>query len=149
KPHPAIYQQALNSLYVMPEEAAMVGNNLVADVLGAQRLGLFTVWKPKSANQAQIQMQMQAAAQAPQAQAPQAQAPQRQAAEREAVSAAVTAVPRDTSDDRFGALLFDLARQRAQTRHPEARTMSPPDAIIMQVSDVLRIFRQPTESPIR
>ena len=47
KPHPAIFQHALNALCVAPEEAVMVGNSLRADIVGAQRSGIFTIWKPK------------------------------------------------------------------------------------------------------
>lgn len=45
KPHPAIFRYALEALDVAPEEAVMVGDSLVADVAGAQRLGMTAVWK--------------------------------------------------------------------------------------------------------
>lgn len=47
KPNPAIFLHALNELNVAPENAVMVGDSLNADILGAQRLGIFAVWKPK------------------------------------------------------------------------------------------------------
>ena len=47
KPNAAIFLHALNALNVAPENAAMVGDSLSADILGAQRLGIFAVWKPK------------------------------------------------------------------------------------------------------
>jgi HAD superfamily hydrolase (TIGR01549 family) len=47
KPNPALFQQALDALGVPPEEAAMVGDSLHADVGGAQQLNLFTIWKPR------------------------------------------------------------------------------------------------------
>lgn len=47
KPHPAIFLHALNALHIPPEEAVMVGDSLKADILGANMLGIFTVWKPK------------------------------------------------------------------------------------------------------
>jgi HAD superfamily hydrolase (TIGR01662 family) len=46
KPNPAIFQHALNSLNASPEETAMVGDNLSADIAGAKRLNLFSIWKP-------------------------------------------------------------------------------------------------------
>jgi HAD superfamily hydrolase (TIGR01509 family) len=49
KPNPAIFMHALNALHVMPQEAVMVGDSLRSDVLGAQLLGIFTVWKPAPA----------------------------------------------------------------------------------------------------
>jgi len=48
KPNPAIFLHALDALNVSPEEAAMVGDALSADIVGAQRLGIFATWKPKS-----------------------------------------------------------------------------------------------------
>jgi HAD superfamily hydrolase (TIGR01549 family) len=47
KPNTAIFLHALNELKVAPEEAVMVGDSLGTDVVGAQRLGIFAVWKPK------------------------------------------------------------------------------------------------------
>lgn len=47
KPNPAIFWHALNALNVAPEDAAMVGDSLHTDVLGAQRLGMLAIWKAK------------------------------------------------------------------------------------------------------
>jgi HAD superfamily hydrolase (TIGR01549 family) len=47
KPTPEIFLHALNSLGVPPEEAAMVGDSLRADVAGAKQLGILAIWKPK------------------------------------------------------------------------------------------------------
>jgi HAD superfamily hydrolase (TIGR01509 family) len=47
KPNPEIFLHTLNALDVTPQETAMVGDSLSADVLGAQPLGIFAVWKPK------------------------------------------------------------------------------------------------------
>ncbi len=49
KPNPAIFLHVLHALDVPPEEAAMVGDSLRSDILGAQLLGLFTIWKPSPA----------------------------------------------------------------------------------------------------
>ena len=46
KPNPEIFKYALNSLDASPQETAMVGNNLKADIAGAKGLNLFSVWKP-------------------------------------------------------------------------------------------------------
>jgi FMN phosphatase YigB (HAD superfamily) len=46
KPHPAIFMHALDGLGRAPEESAMVGDRLAADMLGAAELGMFTVWRP-------------------------------------------------------------------------------------------------------
>ena len=46
KPHPAIFQAALDALDVAPAEAVMVGNDLECDVAGARKAGLRTIWTP-------------------------------------------------------------------------------------------------------
>jgi len=47
KPNPAIFLHTLNALNVAPEQAVMVGDSLLSDIVGGKMLGLFTVWKPK------------------------------------------------------------------------------------------------------
>jgi HAD superfamily hydrolase (TIGR01549 family) len=44
KPHRRIFELALSNWYFLPSEAVMVGDNLDADVRGAQSVGLFSVW---------------------------------------------------------------------------------------------------------
>jgi FMN phosphatase YigB (HAD superfamily) len=46
KPEGEIFQHALDAHQVREEEAAMVGNSLAADMLGARRAGILAVWKP-------------------------------------------------------------------------------------------------------
>jgi HAD superfamily hydrolase (TIGR01549 family) len=48
KPNPDIFMHALNQLKVQAEEAAMVGDSLKADVLGAKTLNILAIWKPKA-----------------------------------------------------------------------------------------------------
>jgi putative hydrolase of the HAD superfamily len=43
KPHPAIYRQALDALNVAPPEAVFVGDRLVVDVAGPQKVGMRAV----------------------------------------------------------------------------------------------------------
>ncbi|WP_189361911.1 HAD family hydrolase [Thermogemmatispora tikiterensis] len=47
KPDPAIFLHTLRALNVSPTEAAMVGDSLRSDIVGAKRLGLLAIWKPK------------------------------------------------------------------------------------------------------
>jgi HAD superfamily hydrolase (TIGR01549 family) len=47
KPDPAIFLHVLNALNLEPEHVVMVGDSLLADILGAQKLGIFAIWKPK------------------------------------------------------------------------------------------------------
>ena len=45
KPHPAIFQLALDELGVGAHDALMVGNSLAEDIAGAQALGIATAWR--------------------------------------------------------------------------------------------------------
>ena len=45
KPHPAIFEFALRTLKVKPNEALMVGNSLAEDIAGAQRVGMAAAWR--------------------------------------------------------------------------------------------------------
>ncbi len=44
KPHPRIFEMALARWNIPAQDAAMVGDTLEADILGAQNVGLFSVW---------------------------------------------------------------------------------------------------------
>ena len=46
KPNATIFHYALEALQVNAEEALMVGDSLRADVVGANRLKMYAVWKP-------------------------------------------------------------------------------------------------------
>lgn len=48
KPNPAIFFHSLKAINIAPEEAVMVGDSLRTDIVGAQRLGIFAIWKPKA-----------------------------------------------------------------------------------------------------
>jgi len=50
KPHPRIFQIALDRLKVKPEESIMVGDSLRADVKGAKNIGMTAVWINRSGN---------------------------------------------------------------------------------------------------
>ncbi|MBI2773297.1 MAG: HAD family hydrolase [Chloroflexi bacterium] len=45
KPHPRIFERALAIAEAAPSEAFHVGDNLIADVYGAQQLGMRAVWR--------------------------------------------------------------------------------------------------------
>ena len=60
KPHPRIFELALSNWYLLPSEAVIVGDNLDADITGAQRVGLYGVWlsrraAPRTDDQLRIQ----------------------------------------------------------------------------------------------
>lgn len=50
KPHPRIFWTALNHLDTHPSQAAMVGDTLGADILGAQHAGLFGIFVTRYAD---------------------------------------------------------------------------------------------------
>jgi len=45
KPHPEIFQRALNQLGSVPERTFFIGDNPEADIRGAQALGIRAIWK--------------------------------------------------------------------------------------------------------
>jgi putative hydrolase of the HAD superfamily len=45
KPHPAIFERALEQAGVPAAEALMVGNSLAEDIAGAQRAGMLAAWR--------------------------------------------------------------------------------------------------------
>ena len=60
KPHPRIFEMALSKWYLLPTEAVMVGDNLDADIYGAQNAGLYGIWlsrrsAPRTEDQFSIQ----------------------------------------------------------------------------------------------
>lgn len=50
KPHPRIFQLALDFFQIKPAEAAMVGDTLGADILGANQIGMRSIWITRRAN---------------------------------------------------------------------------------------------------
>jgi HAD superfamily hydrolase (TIGR01509 family) len=51
KPHPRIFQVALEAMGLRPERVAMVGDSLRADVAGAKALGMVAVWRRPPQNE--------------------------------------------------------------------------------------------------
>ena len=49
KPHPRIFYAALETWQVVPAQAVMVGDTLSADIQGAKKLGIFSVWVTRRA----------------------------------------------------------------------------------------------------
>jgi len=50
KPHPRIFEIALANWYLLPTEAVMIGDNLTADIKGAQNVGMYGVWISRRAD---------------------------------------------------------------------------------------------------
>lgn len=116
KPHPAIFHHVLHALHVPSAQAAMVGDSLLSDITGAQRIGLFTIWKPKPGMRAQTSALL---------------------AER-SVSTARPLTGLHVTDDDY---ILTQARYGGQA-HPGTE----PDLIIEQIGDLLDIFTKAGES---
>jgi len=52
KPNPLIFQTALRQWGYSPSQAAMVGDSLGADILGAKNAGLYSIWITRRADTA-------------------------------------------------------------------------------------------------
>ncbi len=50
KPHRHIFDEALRDLGLLPEQCAMVGDTLDADIKGANALGIYSIWINRRAN---------------------------------------------------------------------------------------------------
>lgn len=60
KPHPRIFEMALSKWYFLASEAVMVGDNLDADIRGAQNAGLYGIWISRRAgSRTKDQLQIQ------------------------------------------------------------------------------------------
>jgi HAD superfamily hydrolase (TIGR01549 family) len=114
KPHVAIFQLALDGLGYPAAVAAMVGDNLIADIWGAQRLGMFTVWKPK----------------------PQLRTTSRQHWLERCMLDGIDPAEYPMEE----AFLFAWAREQGYHYDPRIRAMDPPDALIARVGDLLTVF---------
>ncbi len=51
KPHPKLFQRALDGLGLPPEACVMVGDNLKADIWGANSLGMTSVWRTRTGHE--------------------------------------------------------------------------------------------------
>jgi putative hydrolase of the HAD superfamily len=54
KPHPSIFQLAINHFQLVPCEILFVGDSLSADILGAQKVGMKTAWINRKQDQTDI-----------------------------------------------------------------------------------------------
>ncbi len=50
KPHAYIFKEALNAMNLFSEQCIMVGDSLDADILGANKLGIYSVWINRRVN---------------------------------------------------------------------------------------------------
>jgi HAD superfamily hydrolase (TIGR01509 family) len=57
KPHPRIFERALDLLDAVPEEAAIVGDQLSRDIAGGKALGIRTIWKRPAGHSGPVEPQ--------------------------------------------------------------------------------------------
>ena len=144
KPNSQIFLQTLQGFQVAPQEAAMIGDSLSADVLGAQPLGIFAIWKPKpwlsewaiehAATQPQLGQALRPSASA-------RTFPGEDTADTQIAEAleAPGSLPRGmlTTDDDYILARANTGRDYLdQFRHGEIR----PDRVISHLADLLEIF---------
>lgn len=114
KPHPSIFQYAMDGAGVPATESAMVGDNLLADIWGAQHLGIFTVWKPKTSLRSTAQLCWEA----------------------RSILDGIDPAWYPTKED----FLFAWAHAKRERYEPRVLGMAPPDATIDRVDELLEIF---------
>jgi HAD superfamily hydrolase (TIGR01509 family) len=133
KPHPALFQRALEALTLAPEEAAMVGDSLRTDILGAKPLGIFTVWLPRAKQRQHIEEYVAVSGALP--------APRQEPAARGA-STEPQADERLSDDVNFFDEDYLPANVQGKDGYLERyfRGEIAPDVIIERVSDLLDIF---------
>lgn len=144
KPNPQIFLNILNALQVTPQETAMIGDSLSADILGAQPLGIFAVWKPKpwlsSWVREQTTNQSEQNASLPQPTSagafPGEDTADTQLAERSEAPSILPGGMHVTDDDYILARANTSRDYLDQFRRGEIR----PDWIIAQLADLLEIF---------
>jgi HAD superfamily hydrolase (TIGR01549 family) len=131
KPNPAIFLHALDGLGFSPQEAAMVGDSLTADVGGAKRLNLFAVWMPKSHLIAEARAaHLASTSTIAEETYARAEAELKQQAKH-------LPLDMDSSDDDF---LVAYARGREGKRKYALQLDTRPDLIIEHLSDLLDFF---------
>ncbi|HEU5229004.1 MAG TPA: HAD family hydrolase [Ktedonobacteraceae bacterium] len=112
KPASAIFLHALNALDVSPEEAAMVGDSLDADITGAQRLKMFAIWKPKVRLQEKAQAKM--------------------------LAKGMTTL----QDEAYGNYMLEYARKKRAKQGQPLDEKIRPDMVIRRVTELLDVFTE-------
>lgn len=122
KPHPDIFMHALRALHAAPEEAAMVGDSLRADIAGAKSLHIMTLWKPKHS------LRLKAAS------------VYRAQFEQKGNAQAIEQNERGLPDMPDEFLLSYTLGRRGEQLPPMLQRYMTPDAIIKDLSDLLALF---------
>ncbi len=138
KPNPDIFMHALNKLKVQPEEAAMVGDSLKADILGAKKLNILAIWKPKASLREEAKvawMSSYIAARGHQTHGNVAQM-SGEIDDAELTEASEGEIPTGFTDDYLLAYVLNRDSQKLQPIQIDIK----PDLIIENLKDLLTIF---------
>jgi HAD superfamily hydrolase (TIGR01549 family) len=131
KPHADIFMHALNALHVTPEEAAMVGDSLRADIVGAKKLHLLAIWKPKATLRARARAAYAASSE---------QLAHEPGYKEDAVQSTIDAQHLQDLEEPSNEYVLSYALQRLEPLTPAQRSVLIPDAIIRNLSDLLSLF---------
>ena len=126
KPNPALFLHALKGVGVAPEEAAMVGDSLRKDILGAQALGMISVWKPRPKQRHRIHTHV-------------AHGEAHPGVQRSLHTRLLHSPPLSQTGEDIHLPASTLGRVGSVTEY--LRGEITPDAIIEQVSDLLCVFK--------
>jgi putative hydrolase of the HAD superfamily len=124
KPNRRIFEHALSGLGLPPTQAAMIGDNIIADVWGAERAHVLSIWRPAEKLRALAGESL---------------------APGEIVDAWDRRPERLSHLQAADADLVSWAERRAHTRDPRTFSMRPPDAVIANLSDLLSLFPEAPE----
>ena len=125
KPHPEIFMHALRSLNVAPQEAAMVGDQLRADIGGAKALHIQAIWKPKPRCAKKPDRHLHSA---------------RAVLLAHELSALNTDAAAQAEPELPDPYMLSYVLDREEDLSPALRTALTPDAIIEHLSDLLTLF---------
>lgn len=127
KPTSALFWYALNGLHATPEESAMVGDSLRADILGGQKLGLFTVWLPRAKERERVKEHLPTRSASP---------------AHQTVSSQVKPPSQELSSEEAPTHFYDGKNVQGQDGYLEQflRGEIKPNLIIDQISDLLDVF---------
>jgi HAD superfamily hydrolase (TIGR01549 family) len=129
KPNPDIFMHALSRLNVRPEEAAMVGDSLKADILGAKMLNMLAIWKPKAALREEAKVAWMSSYLAT-----------REHQTRSGVAELVEATDGESTADFTDDYLLEYVHNRDGQKPQPIQIDIKPDFIIQNLRDLLAIF---------
>jgi FMN phosphatase YigB (HAD superfamily) len=146
KPNPAIFWPALNALGAVPSEAAMIGDSLSADIVGARRMGIYAIWKPKPYLYAEAEALRRAAQPLLQQQMSTLRSLYLDAQEEQQPQISQLPPDLESTDEDY---LLEYAISRESKRKQRLQQEMRPDLIIEHASDLLEVFIEPASLSVQ